>query len=88
MQRTEALRQAASLINGERDQQYGTPENNFRAIAAMWTGYLGILVEAHDVAALMTMVKLGRIRKDPKKADSWVDLAGYAACGAEVAHAE
>lgn len=41
-----------------------------------------------DVAAMMAMLKLARIAKSPEKADSWIDLAGYAACGGECAVAE
>jgi hypothetical protein len=33
----------------------------------------------------MADVKLARLANDDKHEDSWVDLAGYAACGGEVA---
>ena len=32
--------------------------------------------------------KMARLRHDPAHTDSWVDVAGYAACGAEVATRE
>jgi hypothetical protein len=47
----------------------------------MWAAYLGVPIAPHDVAAMMAMLKLSRIRWSPGKRDSWVDLAGYAACG-------
>ena len=36
-----------------------------------------------DVAAMMIMLKVARVRNGKAKDDSWVDMAGYAACGAE-----
>lgn len=78
---------AKGLISGKRDEEYGNPVDNFTAIASLWNAYLsrkqtGNLLP-HDVAALMMMVKLARIANNPKSWDSWVDLAGYAALGAE-----
>ena len=37
---------------------------------------------------MMALLKIARIRSGPSMADSYVDLAGYAACAAEVAKAE
>jgi hypothetical protein len=37
-----------------------------------------------DVAAMMILMKVSRITTSPGKEDNWVDIAGYAACGAEV----
>lgn len=39
------------------------------------------LLEPADVAAMMALLKLSRLGWSPGKEDSWVDLAGYAACG-------
>ena len=72
----------------DRQNQYGGPENNFERIAQMWNGYLGTnSIKPWDVAAMMGMLKMARARFNPKYADNWVDLAGYAACGAECAGA-
>jgi hypothetical protein len=40
-------------------------------------------MSAHDVAAMMIMIKLSRIAWTPEDIDHWVDIAGYAACGYE-----
>lgn len=37
-----------------------------------------------DVAIMMDLLKLARLGTNPEHLDSWVDVAGYAACGAEV----
>jgi hypothetical protein len=79
--RAEILLGAEELVNGDRNAQYGDPRQDFKRTATMWSAYLGTEVAAHDVAALMALLKVSRIRWSPGKQDSWMDLAGYAACG-------
>lgn len=45
-------------------------------------------VSSGDVAALLALMKIARLAHSPDHADSWTDLAGYAALGAEVSGAE
>jgi hypothetical protein len=85
VKRSDILQEAESLVNGNRDMQYGTPEENFTRIADLWTVHLGIRVMPHDVAAMMILMKVARLRVSPDNEDTWIDLAGYAACGGEVA---
>ena len=47
--------------------------------------YLVDMVEAEDVATMMMLLKISRISWSPQKRDHWVDVAGYAACGAQCA---
>ena len=88
MTRLECLKMADKCVNGNREQDYGTPENNFGTIAKLWNAYLHSVrksdLEPHDVAAMMGLVKIARIGSGNAKEDNWVDLAGYAACGAEL----
>ena len=89
MTRKECLDAAAGCVLKDRQNQYGGPENNFERIAQMWNGYLGTnSIKPWDVAAMMGMLKMARARFNPKYADNWVDLAGYAACGIECATAQ
>jgi hypothetical protein len=89
MTRKECLDAAAGCVLKDRQNQYGGPENNFERIATMWNGYLGTnSIKPWDVAAMMGMLKMARARFNPKHADNWVDLAGYAACGVECATAQ
>lgn len=44
---------------------------------------LGVPIEAHDVANMMTMLKLARTRQGYKR-DTCVDAAGYVALGGEL----
>lgn len=83
--RVEALREAARLINGDRDAQYGRPIDNFNRIARIWSVILGINVTEEDVAMCMTGLKIARYAsKSGYQPDTWIDIAGYAGCGYEV----
>lgn len=86
--RTAMLLEAASLVDGNRNAQYGDPLQDFRRTAGMWSAYFGVEVHPHDVAAAMALLKVSRIRWSPGKRDSWVDLAGYAACGLDCSQRE
>lgn len=89
--RADILHAAEKCVCGQRETDYGTPEDNFKAIAELWEAYLNkactrganVRVEAKDVAVMMALLKIARIAAGGGKADSWIDLAGYAACGAE-----
>lgn len=83
--RSECLQTAERLVNHERNSQYDEPSADFARTAAMWSGYLGVEIELHDVAAMMIMLKMARARHSPGHGDHWVDAAGYAACGFDVA---
>lgn len=86
--RSHILAEADELVNGDRNNAYGPPSQDFARTAQMWSAYLGVPVEARDVAAMMAMLKLSRIRWSPERRDHWVDLAGYAACGWDCVQAE
>lgn len=90
--RADILHAAEKCVCGQREQDYGTPEDNFETIAELWETYLrracvdeagGVYIDANDVAIMMALLKIARIAAGGGKADSWIDLAGYAACGAE-----
>ena len=89
--RADILHAAEKCVCGQRETDYGTPEDNFKTISELWESYLNkactrgvnVRVEAKDVAAMMALLKIARIAAGNEKADSWIDLAGYAACGAE-----
>lgn len=94
MTRESLLNRAIECVCGEREQDYGTPEDNFALIAELWESYInrrcappnaGICVVAEDVAVMMALLKIARIATGTATDDSWVDLAGYAACGGEIA---
>lgn len=94
MDRKEVLHSAEKCVIGDREEDYGTPEDSFSHIRDMWETYLDSLgykltpnkrgLTSYDVAAMMALVKIVRISSNHGKDDNWVDLAGYAACGGEL----
>ena len=85
MNRSEILDAAKACVCGHREQDYGSPENNFGLIGQLWTTYTGTMITATDVAMMMALFKIARIKTGTATEDSFVDLAGYAACGGEIA---
>lgn len=82
--REQILDEAKRIVTQDRETQYGKPEDSFARIAAFWSTYLAVEVKPHDVAAMMTLLKIARIAVQPTKADSWTDGAGYLACGGSI----
>lgn len=85
MTRKECLDAAAGCVLQDRASQYGGVEDNFARIAKLWSVYTGTVLDGIDVAMMMALLKVARIRSNKTHADSFVDIAGYAACGAELA---
>jgi len=89
--RASLLEEAGRYVQTDRNSNYGDPEDNFGVIARIMAAYLSrrfrieIPIQPFDVANLMFAVKLGRLAHNPLHHDSYVDMAGYAAAGAEVA---
>ncbi len=65
----------------DRNKDYGDPEDNFDDIARLWSAYMRSPFTRADVAVLMMLVKVARMKTSPELKDHWVDIAGYAACG-------
>ena len=85
--RKRVLSEAERCVCGQREQDYGTPEDSFQKIGTFWTVYLDYAakIDAHDVAAMMALLKIARISENPQHMDSWVDGCGYFSCGGEIA---
>lgn len=88
MKRADVLSAAGKAV-ADRGLNYGQPEDNFERIARRWNVHLQNrgtrALTGADVAVMMVDVKLARLENDPTHADSWIDIAGYAACGSECA---
>ncbi len=86
MTRKEFLTEAEKCVCSDRNLQYGEPEDNFSDIARLWSAYLDTDLGAEDVAIMMCLFKIARIKGSfYESKDSWIDLIGYAACGGEIA---
>ena len=77
------LDQAKRLTSHDRNKAYGHPKEDFARIAAHWGAILGVVVTPKQVALCMIAVKIAR-ECHSTKLDNWVDMAGYARCGAAV----
>ena len=88
MNRKECLDNAIKCVCTDRESQYGTPEYNFNLIANLWTVYKRVHFTAEDVAVMMALLKIARIRTGKPKEDNYIDLAGYAACACELSTRE
>lgn len=86
------LLEAHRIINGERQQQYGSPEDSHSVIAKMWNGYLRAreaagcchVIESSDVAHMMVLFKLARQLNGAGKRDNYVDAAGYLGIASDI----
>jgi Domain of unknown function (DUF6378) len=83
--REQVLTEAIRVVTQDRNLTYGGPERTFERIAAFWSVLFGWDVTPVQVALAMDLMKTARLMANPTHTDSWVDKAGYAACGAEVA---
>ena len=85
MKRSETLKAADQLINGPRQVDYGSPQENFENIAVRWSQILGgFEVEAWQVCLMMADLKIARLANGPHE-DSFVDACGYLALASELA---
>lgn len=85
MKRKEILSAAEQCVCGKREQDYGSPEDNFKKIADLWSSYMGVDFTATNVSVMMALLKIARIASNPLHMDNWVDGCGYLACGGEIA---
>lgn len=67
---------AIRLVDEDRNEQYGPPEQNLQRIAEMWSSYLGHRVTKEDVALMMVLVKISRSKAGYSR-DNAVDGVAY-----------
>lgn len=83
------LGKAHKCVCGQREEDYGSPEDNFVVISNLWSCYLTAIfgdkleISPCDVANMMILLKVAR-NAGGSKLDNWIDIAGYAACGGEI----
>lgn len=89
------LRQAATLVGGQRAKDYGDKTENHQRIADLWNYWMvqrykdqPAMVSAYDVAIMMVLMKISRLMHTPGHSDSHVDIAGYAAIAEEISRKE
>lgn len=91
MNRKDTLDKAAECVLRDRQADHGKPEDTFATIADLWSVYLSarngvdICIGAADVAMMQLLLKVARQAGNKSHEDNYVDMAGYAACAAELA---
>ena len=96
-ERGNVLLEAHKIINGDRQQSYGNPDDTHGVIADLWNGYLQAMLSANDypvgpwptlepkdVALMMVLFKIGRELNGAGSADNLIDAAGYIALAADM----
>ena len=78
------LARAAELVAGDRQHQHGDPARTHRAIADLWSGWLGIPITTPDAAVMMVLLKLARTNNGRSNDDDYIDACGYAALAADI----
>lgn len=76
---TSMTEEAQSIVNGQRQEDYGDINESFKRIAGLWGAYLGHGLSKYDVANMMILLKVSRA-KNGNHRDSYVDIAGYVEC--------
>ena len=78
------LSHAIELVGGDRQKDYGDKVDNHNNIAKLWSAYLDIPVTAHDVAILMSLLKVARTKLGAVSKDTYVDMSAYSAIAGEI----
>ena len=68
----------------DRRSAYGSPDANYHRLAGLWSVVLETDVTALETVLCCIEMKIARLVNDPTHADSWIDIAGYAAIGYEI----
>mgnify|MGYP003131584869 CR=1 FL=1 len=80
---TQPLEEAIRILR-ERAEAHGDHVELHKRIAKLWSVYLGIWVEPHQVAVLLALMKLARSEFDPSNKDNWHDFLGYGGIWADL----
>ena len=87
--RSKVLDTVRAAVCRDRQNSYGDAEDNFQNIADYWNlwlkqrGFTAVLTSL-DVAMMSALLKTARASANLTYSDNWVDLAGYAVCGAGI----
>ena len=80
----ETIKAALAVVQGERNDQYGSFEDMMERTALVWSGVLNTPVTGEQVALCMVGLKLVRADSGPQVEDSFVDGVGYFAMASQI----
>jgi hypothetical protein len=84
MDRFKILEEATRLTATDRQEKYGTPYNNHRRIANLWSAYMDQEITPEQVAVMMVLMKIARSMQEHHP-DNYVDGTAYFAIAGELA---
>ena len=77
----DVAKEASEIVSMDRQDTHGDAYENMQHTADLWGAFLGVDIEAWEVAILMTMQKASRAKCGSLDRDHFVDIAGYADVG-------
>ena len=80
----EILSEAIRLSGTDRQKDYGDKTKNHDNIARLWSAYLDVKVEAHDVAIMMALLKMARTKLGAVSKDTYIDMSAYSSIAGEI----
>ena len=80
----EFLSEAIRLVGTDREKDYGDKVENHKNIARLWSAYLEIPIEAHDVAIMMALLKIARTKLGAVSKDTYIDMSAYSVIAGEI----
>ena len=78
------LRDAMTLVEGNRAIEYGDKVINHDNIAKLWSAYLDQPLTGHEVAVMMCLLKIARTKLGKRTRDTYADGAAYMAIAGEI----
>ena len=85
--RTRLLDEASNLINGDRQDEYGPPADNFQRVADLWNAFGdqdNAEIEAWQVCVFLALLKVARLSGPKPSWDTFVDASAYFALAGEI----
>lgn len=81
---SEILQIASNLVSGDRQIQHGDKITNHKNIATLWSAYLDKDITGHDVAILMSLLKIARTKLGSFNIDDYYDGSAYIGIAGEI----
>ena len=82
------LEDAYRLIEGDRHTHHGDAAKCHGEIAKLWTWWTGIQLDAHDVAMMLALLKISRVKTGGYNRDTYTDLCGYGSLAGQLRKTE
>ena len=85
--RSNVLDTAKQYVTKDREATHGEMEDNFESIGMLWEQYFSYewSFSPTDVAVMMALLKIARLKSNKDNPDNYIDACGYMACAGELA---